>query len=193
MVLSSPCNQRHQRGWRIRKLRLRSTTGQSYWWHYRFNVKLHRSHGLVSDNILRSLFTAAFKLAQIFDDVNITWSLTIWINFNKLSILVNHCWCIRVTSKWERWRLKSPASRLFAQLCGQAQIKENIKAPRYWWLWGESTGGFPSQRASNAKNASIWWRHHGLIPCYNPIISSQPMKSRRTFHTRARLTCMEAL
>ena len=22
------------------------------------------------------------------------------------------------------------------------------------------TGGFPSQRASNAENVSIWWRHH---------------------------------
>ena len=25
------------------------------------------------------------------------------------------------------------------------------------------TGGFPSQRASDAKNVSIWWRHHGLM------------------------------
>ena len=24
------------------------------------------------------------------------------------------------------------------------------------------TGGFPSQRASNAENVSIWWRHHGM-------------------------------
>ena len=24
------------------------------------------------------------------------------------------------------------------------------------------TGGFPSQRASNAENVSIWWRHHEL-------------------------------
>ena len=25
-----------------------------------------------------------------------------------------------------------------------------------------ATGGFPSQRASNAENSSIWWRHHGI-------------------------------
>ena len=31
------------------------------------------------------------------------------------------------------------ASRLFAQLFVQAQIKENIKAPRHWPLW-EFTG-----------------------------------------------------
>ena len=64
-----------------------------------------------------------------------------------------------VTSKWARWRLKSPASRLFAHPFIQAQIKENIKAPRrHWPLWGGST--VTSQRASNAENVSIWWRHH---------------------------------
>ena len=50
-----------------------------------------------------------------------------------------------------RWRLKSPASPLFTQPFIQEQIKENIKAPRHLRL----------QMASNAENASIWWRHHG--------------------------------
>ena len=65
-----------------------------------------------------------------------------------------------------RWRLKSPESRLFTQPFVQTQIKENIKAPRHWPLWGEFTGDspvtgeFPAQRASNAENVSIWWRHH---------------------------------
>ena len=35
-------------------------------------------------------------------------------------------------SQWARWRLKWPASRLFAQTLVQAQIKENIKALRHW-------------------------------------------------------------
>ena len=44
----------------------------------------------------------------------------------------------------------------------QAQIKEDIKAPRHWPLWGEftGTGEFPAQRASDAENISISWRHH---------------------------------
>ena len=44
----------------------------------------------------------------------------------------------------------------------QAQIKENIKAPRHWPLCEEftGTGEFPAQRASNAENGSVWWRHH---------------------------------
>ena len=47
---------------------------------------------------------------------------------------------ITVTPWWARWRLKSPAFRLFAQQFIQAQIKEDIKALRHWPLWGESTG-----------------------------------------------------
>ena len=47
---------------------------------------------------------------------------------------------ITMTSYWARWRLKSPVSRLFTQTLIQAQIKENINAPRHWPLWGEFTG-----------------------------------------------------
>ena len=60
---------------------------------------------------------------------------------------------------------QSPASRLCTQPFIQTQIKENIKAPRHWLLCGEftGTGEFPAQRASNAENVSIWWRHHVLF------------------------------
>ena len=57
-----------------------------------------------------------------------------------------------------QWRLKSSASRLFAQ----AQIKETSKL-RVTGLCGGKPplpGGFPSQRASDAENVSIWWRYH---------------------------------
>ena len=47
---------------------------------------------------------------------------------------------ITVTSQWVRWRLKSPTSWLFTQPSIQAEITENIKAPRHrplcgnhWW------------------------------------------------------------
>ena len=29
------------------------------------------------------------------------------------------------------------------------------------------TGEFPAQRASNAENVSIWWRHHVMCPTYS--------------------------
>ena len=48
-------------------------------------------------------------------------------------------WACVVTWALQR-RLKYPASRMYAQPFGQAQIKLNIKAPRHWSLWGETTG-----------------------------------------------------
>ena len=63
--------------------------------------------------------------------------------FTEASIYVSpvlNMYVITVTSKWARWRLKSPTSRLCTQPFVQTQIKENIKAPRHWPLWGEFTG-----------------------------------------------------
>ena len=47
---------------------------------------------------------------------------------------------ITMTSRWAQRRLKSTLSCLFAQPFVQAQIKEIIKAPRHWPMWGEPTG-----------------------------------------------------
>ena len=76
---------------------------------------------------------------------------------------------ITMTAWWPRWRLKSPASRLFTQPFIQGQIKENIKASRHWSLC-EVAGEFPLQRASNAENVSIWWRHHASTLIYEAEI-----------------------
>ena len=73
---------------------------------------------------------------------------------------------ITVTLYWARGRLKSPASRLFAQSFIQAQvIQKNIKSLRHWSLWGEYTGGrwIPLTEGSNVENISIWWRHQGWL------------------------------
>ena len=57
-------------------------------------------------------------------------------------------------------------SRLFTQPFIQAQIKENIKAPRHWLLWGDFTGDrwIPHTKACNAENVSIWWRYREARP-----------------------------
>ena len=64
---------------------------------------------------------------------------------------------ITVTSSWARWRLNSPASRLF-----RCRSKKTSKL-RVTGLCARNspvTGEFPAQLASNAENVSIWWRHH---------------------------------
>ena len=48
-----------------------------------------------------------------------------------------------------RRRLKSPASILFTQPFIQAQIKENIKAPRHLPLCGEITGDWLIPRTND--------------------------------------------
>ena len=62
---------------------------------------------------------------------------------------------------------------MFTQSFIQTQIKGNIKAPRHWPLCGEftGTGEFPAQRASYAKNVSIWWRHHESKSLFNTQIA----------------------
>ena len=49
------------------------------------------------------------------------------------------------------------------------------------------TGEFPAQRASNAENVSIWWRHHGLV--YRHYISHEEVKIQVNFLMMQRLWC----
>ena len=91
------------------------------------------------------------------------WVQNIGGHAENLIMTIQYIATITLTSWSPRWRLTSPASRLFTQPFIQTQIKKNIKARRHWPLCGEFTGSgeFPAQRASNAENVSIWWRYHG--------------------------------
>ena len=42
------------------------------------------------------------------------------------------------------------------------------------------TGEFPAQRASNAVNVSIWWRHHGLAVLSSKTIGIDILFERPT-------------
>ena len=59
-------------------------------------------------------------------------------------------------------RLKSPALHLFTQPFIRRRSKKTSKLRVTGLCVGNSpgTGEFPAQRASNAENVSIWWRHH---------------------------------
>ena len=58
----------------------------------------------------------------------------------------------------DHWRLDCLLNRLFRR-----RSKKISKLRVIGLCEGDSsvTDGFPSQRASNAENVSIWWRHHG--------------------------------
>ena len=59
----------------------------------------------------------------------------------------------------------------------QTQIKKASKLRVTGLCAGNSpgTGEFPAQRASNAENVSIWWRHHGTRTSWTQM---QEMESR---------------
>ena len=67
----------------------------------------------------------------------------------RISAIGQHYSDVTLTSRC----LKSPATLLSLKLFVQAHIRENIKAPRHWPLWGNQpvTGGISSQRASKAE------------------------------------------
>ena len=115
-------------------------------------VWLHYKRHLLEDIRVLYLFVYARKSAARV--LNRSWKY----NFD-------HIFRIAVTQWWVRWRLKLPASLLFTQPFVQAHINKKKSKFHVTGLYaGNSpvTGEFPAQKASDAENASIWWRHHGL-------------------------------
>ena len=85
-----------------------------------------------------------------------------------MDILTKHL-AITMTSKWAQCRLKSPASRLFTQPFIQAQIKENIKAPRHWPLCGEFIGDRWIPRTKGQSRGKYF--HFITSSCFPKIMS----------------------
>ena len=76
--------------------------------------------------------------------------------------VINHFRVIAVTSYWARWRIKSPASRLFTQPLFRRRSKKTSNLRVTGLCAGNSpvAGELSVQMASNAENVSIGWRHH---------------------------------
>ena len=91
----------------------------------------------------------------------------------------------------QRWRHQSPASWLFAQPFIQEHIKESIKAPPHWPLWGEFTGDrwITNTKGKLCENVSTWWRHHGdrfhnwISLCTSPAYCSPCWSGRQILWT----------
>ena len=82
------------------------------------------------------------------------------------------------------------ASSVCSSVCSGAD-QRNIKAPRHWPLWGESTGDrwFPSQRASNTENVSISRRHHDDYLTGTLAMIWLPRYQRRNHHEYGSINC----
>ena len=62
-------------------------------------------------------------------------------------------------------RLKSPASRMFTQpVCSDVDQRKHQSSASLAFVGNSPrTGEFPTQRAINAENVSIWWRNHVIL------------------------------
>ena len=158
-----------------------------HWFRCHNCVKTCHSSYLIqlSNDIIHSIWWPVVCLGDICSERNVCLAKFNYVHFYLIvngvcptvitGFITWICICIishriTVTSQWPPWRLKSPAFNCslncFFCCCFlfffQAHVKENIKAPRHWSLWGNPpvTGGFPSQTTGKAGNVSIWWRHH---------------------------------
>ena len=124
------------------------------------DLRRHRAHYDVIVMITRikgDVMNDAFLHRLNMDSERMKWSIhELWLKLG---------FTITMTSWWARWRFNPSTSRLFTQPYDQAHIKEIIKAPRHWPLWGKFTGDseFLAQRASNVESVCIWWRHHTKV------------------------------
>ena len=62
-----------------------------------------------------------------------------------------------------RWRLKSPALWLFIQFSRSSMTTSKLRVTGLCEGNSPVIGECPAQRASNAENVSIWWRHHVYV------------------------------
>ena len=79
------------------------------------------------------------------------------INSARLGLIYPLQWRVRCDSVSNHRRLGCLLSRLFRR---RAQTLSKFRVTGLYEDDPPVTGGFPSQRASNTENVSIWWRHH---------------------------------
>ena len=108
---------------------------------FHFLTTLHKNTGHSTGHSFRKKYTTYQQFALLYL-LLLLW--TVQLRMNTINCLIKYSLNSGIFHYndviWAQWRLESPASRIFTQPFIQAQIKENIKPPRHWSLWGEFTG-----------------------------------------------------
>ena len=69
-------------------------------------------------------------------------------------------------------RITSPTI-VYSTVCSCADQRKHQRSASLDFVGNSPrTDEFPTQRASNTENVSIWWRHHGLLVWYQILICS---------------------
>ena len=75
-------------------------------------------------------------------------------------------------------------SIVYWAVCSGAD-KKNVKTLWHWPLWGK----FPSQRTSNVKNVSIWWRHYVSIVIHHSLVRVAFKRFQQTWQFLHMIMC----
>ena len=103
---------------------------------------------ICSSSALPKLLTTSFRIESTQQTL---WAAQRWLNYYYLQQILTYVCSRSIYTGKLQWRLRSLAPRVFAQPSERHWPCERIP---------HVTHGFYSQRASNAENDSIWWRHH---------------------------------
>ena len=149
-------------------------------------VSEHRCHGYASwKGLLRLCQYTSITHSYI---LLITWYRGGAFNPSDASLSYAHVeitkWCICTHYSDVTMRLMtSPINivwNICSTICSGAHPRKHQKSTSLAFMRGipPVTGGFPSQRANNAENVSIWWRHHGQTHMWTKEIYTTPSPCR---------------
>ena len=105
-----------------------------------------------------------------------SWECYEWllIHYNLCIInickLINYPSCVYFIIHYNNIIMSAMASQITSFTIVYSPVYSRLRSKKTWKLCvtvlcaGNSpvTGEFPAQRASNAENVSIWWRHHAM-------------------------------
>ena len=111
------------------------------------------------------------------------WLMSLYINLNHTKVIISLLTTVRFGDVYRHQRTGSSLHYIdvimitvMSQITGVSIVcsavcsgadQRHIKAPRHWPL---VSGGFPSQRASNAEDVSIRRCHHDFSQLVSPLL-----------------------
>ena len=111
---------------------------------------------VISEQTLRIQFVSTSSQSGM----TLGWMPQIWWHYNDVIMIAmaSQITCLTIVLSNRLFRRRSkiiPKLRVIGLCEGNSQM----------------SGEFPAQGASNVEHASIWWRHHGLLPSRHQVIT----------------------
>ena len=139
------------------------------------NLRRHRAHyDVIVMNITflgSGMWTNSNHVVMKKENPRKIWIIqiyTLFVQHQQITLIMHAMLIINIitVTSWASYCLKILTTRLFVQEPDQTIIKGNMKAPHYYPFCDENpalAGGFPIQRANNAKKVSMPWHLLMLI------------------------------